>query len=138
MTTRSHASRSERSRAGRYATPVFGLLIGAAMLLIAGLRGNWGLGAVLLAIMAAYAGVLLLLGRRSETVGLLGGDVPDERGQQIALRATALTGQVLVVVIVAMFLWELAHGRDGSPWTWLGALGGLSFVGATAWYARRS
>jgi hypothetical protein len=44
------------------------------------------------------------------------------------LAATASAGPVLILVIVGAFLWELAHGRDGRPYTVLAAVGGVSYL----------
>jgi hypothetical protein len=129
---------SDRAKAARLVTPVFGLLMGVVMLAILGIHGDWPSGLMALGVMATYSAVLLGLGRRVEAVGLLGGDVPDERGREISTRAVAFAGHVLIVVTVAMFLYELARGRDGSPWAQLAAVGGLAFIGATIWYSRRS
>ena len=37
-----------------------------------------------------------------------------------------------IALIVGMCLWEWAHGRDGTPYTQLGAVGGLAYVLAVA------
>ncbi len=124
--------------AERFVTPVLGLALGVLFLVIFALHDDWFDAVTSFAIMALYSVVLLVLGRRSETLGLLGGDVPDERGRAIGVKALAFTGTVLVDVIVVMFIWELAHGRDAGPWAALGAIGGVAFAGSTAWYTRHS
>jgi hypothetical protein len=107
----------------RFVTPIFGVVLGLLFLVIFALHGDWTSAITSFAIMAVYSGVLLVLGRRSETVGLLGGDVPDERGRANSMKSLAFTG-------------EVANGRDGSPWATLGAIAGVSFVAATAWNTR--
>jgi hypothetical protein len=129
---------TDRKTATRLATPVLGLVLGLVMLAVFGIRGDWATGLVCLGVMAAYSAVLLGLGRRVEAVGLLGGDAPDERGREISTRAVAFAGHVLIVVTVAMFIVEVARGRDGSPWAQLAAVGGLAFIGSSIWYSRRS
>ena len=64
----------------------------------------------------------------SETLNGLGGPGRDERWAMIDLRATAYTGLVLVVVIIGAFCVEVARGEDGSPWSLLGAVGGVAYV----------
>jgi Na+/melibiose symporter-like transporter len=117
-------------------TPALGLAIGLLFLVVFGLRGDWPTGVLFLAVMVAYSAVLVVLGRRSETVGLLGGDNPDERGREISVKALATTGGVLILAVLVMFFWEAAHGQDGNPWSALCAVAGGTFIGSTAWYAK--
>ena len=35
---------------------------------------------------------------------------------------------VIIVAIIGACLWEWAHGRQGSPYSQLGALGGVSYI----------
>jgi hypothetical protein len=37
---------------------------------------------------------------------------------------------VVIVAVIVGFVVELAHGRDGNPFTWLGALGDLAYMAA--------
>jgi hypothetical protein len=39
-------------------------------------------------------------------------------------------GNVLIGVVIAMFMWEIARGRDGSPYGLLGAIAGLVYLAA--------
>ena len=117
-----------RSRWWMPAVSVFlGLLILVASWI--GDRPEEGLGG--LGVMTAV-GLLFLLGGRSDTLAGLGGPRRDERWQSIDLRATAATGMVLVVAIVGSWLYEVTQGRDGEPYTQLGALGGVAYVVAVA------
>jgi presenilin-like A22 family membrane protease len=52
----------------------------------------------------------------------------DERFRQIDIHATALAGIVVLSVIIVAFIVEVARGHDGAPYTWLGAIGGLSYL----------
>ncbi len=89
--------------------------------------GNPGGGLVSLAIMTAF-GALLLLGGRSETIRGLRGDGRDERFRQIDIHATALSGLAVITAIIIAFVIELARGHSGSPYAWLGAVAGLSYL----------
>jgi hypothetical protein len=83
----------------------------------------------MLGVMVVFSVVVLLLAKSSETVaGLL--DRRDERISTIDLRATALTGLVLILGVLGGFAWEIAHGRSGSPYLGLGALAGVTYLGA--------
>ena len=46
----------------------------------------------------------------------------------IDIHATALTGLVLVAVIIGAWLVEVARGDDGSPYSALGAVGGIAYI----------
>jgi hypothetical protein len=70
----------------------------------------------------------LLLGGRSETIRMIRGDGRDERWARIDLAATALSGLVVITVIIVACGWEWAHGRDGSPFVQLGAIAGLAYI----------
>jgi hypothetical protein len=56
----------------------------------------------------------------------------------IDLRATALSGLVVILAIIGGWLYEIANGRDGNPYTWLGAVAGLAYILAVAILRRRS
>ncbi len=111
----------------RWYMPAFCLFLGALMFAALTIGGDLGSGLTSLAIMAAL-GAVFLFGGRSETLSGLGGPGRDERWAMIDLRATAYTGLVLVVVIIGAFCVEVARGEDGSPWSLLGAVGGVAYV----------
>jgi hypothetical protein len=68
----------------------------------------------------------------------LGGPGRDERWAMIDVHATALTGLVLIVVVIGAWLYEIVHGRDGNPFTWLGAVAGVAYILAVAILRARS
>jgi hypothetical protein len=114
-----------------------GLTIGVAYLIAAWVSGNPVLGLEMFAIMLLFTGGTVLAARRSETVkGLLDGR--DERITSIDLKATAFAGGVVLITIIGAFVVEIARGQDGLPYTWLGALGGLSYIGAVIALRMRS
>ena len=103
--------------------PVFALVLGFVMLAAMSIGGNPGAGLQSLGIMAAF-GALILLGGRSETIRGLRGDGRDERFRQMDIHATALAGMVVLGTIIV----EVAQRQDGMPYSWLGAIGGLSYL----------
>ena len=106
------------------------------MLAASWLGGQVGAGLVSLAWMAGFGLFFLLVTGRSETIrGLTTGR--DERFAQIDLKATAVTGLVLITAVVVAWLVEIARGHSGAPYTWLGALGGLSYALAIAFFRWR-
>lgn len=111
----------------------------AVVVFVVALAGHvpLGLAAALGAIMIAY-GLLLLLGGRSEFISALARPSEDERTFAVHLRASAVAGNVLVAVIVAAFLVELARGdQNPQPWMQLGALFGVCYLAAALWFVRR-
>ena len=81
---------------------------------------------------------LVVASRRSETVALLRGGLDDERRESINLRANAVTGVVLTVVLVGGFVVSLVtDGPDTAVWSALCAVAGVTFTASTAWYSAR-
>jgi hypothetical protein len=120
----------------RWFLPIFCLGIGVIVLVASWLGGQLGAGVYGLVVMAAFGLVLLLLGGRSETIrGLTTGR--DERFAQIDLRANAIAGLVLITAVIVAWLVEVAHGHSGSPYTWLGATGGITYILAVAFFRWR-
>lgn len=129
----------QRAKRSRWATPGFAVAFGLVALAVQAARGDVGGGVGSLAIMSGYGAVLLLLGGRFEVVSLLRGDASDERAGQIQNRAMAVTAGVLVPVLVAGFLIELARGAaDTSVWSGLCALAGITYGVTLAVLTRRS
>ena len=50
----------------------------------------------------------------------------------IDLRATALAGMITLTVILGPWIYEIASGRDGSPYGQLAVVGGLAYIAAVA------
>jgi hypothetical protein len=73
-------------------------------------------------------GALLLFGGRSETIRGLRGDGRDERFRQIDIHATAIAGLAVIAAIIIAFVVQLARGHNGSPYAWLGAIGGVAYL----------
>ena len=123
--------------ATKWFLPVFCLVLGvlvAAAMAIGGDRVDAVFSLVLFAVIAAA----LWLGGRSETVRMIRGDGRDERWATIDLAATAITGLVLITVIIGACLYEWSQGRDGSPYSQLGAVGGIAYIVALVVLRQRS
>ena len=126
-------------RARSRATPVLALLLGIAALAIELVRGDTGEGLAFFAIMAGYALLLVVLGDHSEMFSLLRGDDTDERARHLQLCASAITGQVVTVVLVGGFLVEMARGAgDVGLWAGLCAVSGATLIASHAVLRRRS
>ena len=111
--------------------PSFSVGLGLLFLVALWIGGDLRGGVYALVVMVAFGG-LILLGGRSETVRGLRGDGRDERFRQIDLAATAITGVVLITVVIGAFLVEVARGHDGSPYAALGAIAGIAYLVAVA------
>ena len=120
----------------RWFMPLFCLGLGVVVLVASWLGGQLGAGLYGLVVMTAFGLVLLLLGGRSETIrGLTTGR--DERFAQIDLRATAVAGLVLIITVIVAWLVEIARGHSGNPYGWLGAIGGVAYILAVAFFRWR-
>lgn len=116
--------------ARRLAVPVTAVALGAAAWAAQAVGGDFRGGAVSFGIMAAYGLVVLALSKRSDVAGVLAGIAPDERYRAIEQRALAATGLVLVLYVIAGFLWEQVHGRSGMPYTLMGAVAAVAYLGS--------
>ena len=116
--------------------PLFCLALGIVVFVASWLGGQLGAGVYGLVVLAVFGLVLLLLSGRSETIrGLTTGR--DERFAMIDLRATAVAGLVLITAVIVAWLVEIARGHSGNPYGWLGALGGLAYILAVAFFRWR-
>jgi hypothetical protein len=132
------SSRSRSIQRSRWFMPAFSIALGLVMLSAFWAGGSPGEGAGALAVMVLAALVFAIGARRSETISGLGGPGRDERWERIDLSANALTGMVLITVVLGAWLWEVASGRDGEPYTQLAALAGVTYVVAVVVLRRRS
>jgi hypothetical protein len=121
----------------RWFMPSFCLFLGALMFGAFAIGGDAAQGVISLGIMAAL-GAVFLFGRRSETLQGLGGPGRDERWAMIDIHASAIAGIVLIIAVIAGWLYEIANGHSGNPFGWLGAVAGVSYVLAVAFLRSRS
>lgn len=113
----------------RFTVPVFAVILGGVFFGAQAIAGDWKSGLVSLGIMAA-AGAVFLFGGQSETIRGLRGDGRDERIASMDLRATALAGTAVILALIVGTAVELAQGHSGAPYTWLGAIAGLTYLTA--------
>jgi len=107
--------------------PAFALALGVLLFSAMWIGGDPRTAVFSFLVMAALAAVILL-GGRSETIRGLRGDGSDERFRQIDVTATAIAGMVVIAAIIGAFVVEVARGQDGSPYSQLGAVGGVAYV----------
>jgi hypothetical protein len=113
----------------KWFVPLLAVALGVVVFVAQWIGGDPGSGLVSLGIMTAF-GALILLGGRSETIRGLRGDGRDERFRQMDIHATALAGLAVILAVIIAFIVELARGHSGEPYTWLGAIGGLTYIAA--------
>jgi len=129
-------SRCEAVMRWKWFMPLLCLGLGVGVFVASWLGGHRGDGVVSLAVMAGFGLFLLLAARRSETVrGLTSGR--DERFAQIDLRATAVAGLAVITALIVAWLAAVAQGHTGSPYGWLMAIGGLTYIAAVAFFRWR-
>jgi len=109
--------------------PLFAVALGAIVFVAQWIGGDPQSGLVSFAILAG-AGLLLLVGGRSETIRGLRGDGRDERFRMIDIHATALAGLAVIYAVIVAFLVEFARGHNGEPYSWLGAIAGIPYIAA--------
>ncbi len=122
-------------RHSRWFQPLLAILAGAVLLVVLALGGHPQEGPLAFGIMVVFA-IFLLAGERSDTVRALRGDGRDERFELIRLKAATLAARIVLLAVVALFLVEVARGNSGSPYDWLSALGGATFLASVLWQRR--
>ena len=128
--------RCEAIAGSKWFLPLLCLALGLVVLAVSWLGGQPGAGLISLAILAGFGLLLLLLTGHIET--LRGLTIRrDERFAQIDLRATAVAGVVLITAVIVAWLVQVAQGHNGSPYTWLAAVGGLAYLLAVAFFRWR-
>ena len=123
----------EMTMGARWGMPAFGLLMGVALFVASAFGGQPVVGLGMFAIMAAYSAVLVIFGGRSETIGVLGGRPADERLASFNILATAVAGTVAIIVAIVGFLWQIAHGQNGSDFAVVAAAAGIGYLLAILW-----
>ena len=121
----------------RWWTPLLSLALGGVVFAAMAIGGDPAGGLKSFGVLAAVAAVFWF-GRRSDTLRGLGGPGRDERWSMIDLRATAMSGVIVLLALTGAWLWELAHGDDGAPYGRFLAVGGLSYIAAVAFLRGRT
>jgi hypothetical protein len=111
----------------KWFVPLIAVGMGMVVFAAQSIGGDPGGGLVSLAIMCAFA-ALILLGGRSETIRGLRGDGRDERFRKIDIHATALAGLAVTIAVIAASIVEFARGRGPGPYGWLAVVGGVTYV----------
>jgi hypothetical protein len=117
--------------------PLYSVGLGAIVFGAFAIGGNAGDGAKAFALFVLVAALFWFGAPRSDTLGGLGGSRRDERWAAIDLRASAFGGFVVIGAAIGAWLYELADGKDGSPYGELLAVGGLAYIAAIVFLRAR-
>jgi hypothetical protein len=122
-----------------WTVPIVGFVLGILIALsLLGSDATPAQAAIAFAISAGYAIILRALQSRSDVASLLSGMPRDERWDSINLRALSLSAQVIAIALVGAFLVMQFRRADSTPYAWLGALFGATYLGGILWYRQRS
>jgi hypothetical protein len=124
-------------RRSRWLMPGIALVLGGVFMAAQWIGGHPGAGAVSFAIMAAFAAILVVLEGRSDAVAIMRRPGRDERARNLDLAASAFAGGVVITVIIAAVMVQLARGEDPSPYAQLGAVAGVAYLVALVGLQRR-
>ena len=138
MPTTTPDSAMNRLYRTRWFMPAFCAFLAALIFTAFAIGGNAGDGALSAAVLLLAGAAFYFGARRSETLAALGGPGRVALWKHIDVHASALTGLVLICVIIGAWLVEIAQGKDGSPYAALGFVGGLAYVLAVAFLRWRS
>ena len=78
----------------------------------------------------AYALLVTILGRHSETASVLAGRPVDERWQHFNLEASTWALGVSAIVVLAAFVVVQASGGDYLPYAFMGAVMAIAYIGS--------
>ena len=119
-------------KTSKWVVPAFSVAMGL-VLLGAGILGHHvGDGLFGLGVMTAL-GAVFAFGGRSETIRGLRGDGRDERFHAMDARATLASGSVLLIAVLVAYVVSVASGDSGEPYSWLGAIAGVTYLASIAW-----
>ena len=121
----------------RWWMPLFSVFLGTAVLVAFWVGGSPREGLYGFAVMGGL-GLVFLFGSRNETIRGLGGPGREERWAHIDILATAVSGLVLITLIIALWLNDIAHGGDGNPYGGLAAVAGVAYLVSVLWLRFRA
>ncbi|MER7399024.1 hypothetical protein ABT381_26350 [Streptomyces sp. NPDC000151] len=137
MSTTRNTPRGNGRSVRRWSVLALTVVVGAVESVLMAMRGNVAMAVTLPVIVIGYGLAVTVLARRSDVAAQLSGHEEDERRRAISRGASAVTGNVLAVVLLCGAVYEVAQGESGGPFTWLCAVGGLTYGAAAVAYTRK-
>lgn len=122
----------ERQSGPANAVMVLGLVFGSIILIVASIAGDPMLGLAMFGIMAAYVAILWL-GGRFDLVQVLRGEPADERYKEMEHRSIIFAANMVALVCIGLFAYEIATNGDPGPYALVGFVFAVSMVGSLAW-----
>ncbi len=116
------------TRHPRLIVPGTMLVLGSLIALGSFIGAGWGAAVGIEAITIVAAVVYYVLGGRDSDVGALFGSRPDERQASINMKATALTGNVLILVAIGGVVVTSALAEPAWPFLLFGVVGGITYL----------
>lgn len=125
------------TRNPRLVAPAVTVVLGSAIALGAWIGAGWGAALAVELVTVIGACGYYLLGGRDSDVGALFGSRPDERQASIGMRATALTGNVMILVAIGGVIIATAAGTSVWPFFLFCWVGAATFVVGLVIYRNR-
>jgi hypothetical protein len=116
----------ERHGFKHWLVPALAACVGVAAAITAVVRGHTGTGLVALAVLAGYA--VHLAYRRSEGVFAVSETFGTGHRARSHLKAAAMTGDVLIAVIVSALVVQVLRDAPIGPFGWLAGVAGVTYV----------
>jgi hypothetical protein len=116
------------TRYPRLVAPAVTVVLGSTIALGAWIGTGWGAALAVELVTVIGACGYYLLGGRDSDVGALFGSRPDERQASIGMRATALTGNVMVLVAIGGVVIATATGSSAWPFFLFCSVGAATFL----------
>jgi hypothetical protein len=117
-----------KTRYPRLVAPVVTVVLGSAIALGVGIGTGWGAALVVELVTVVGACGYYLLGGRDSDVGALFSSRADERQASIGMRATVLTGNVMVLVAIGGVVIATAAGSSAWPFFLFCSVGAATFL----------
>lgn len=116
----------ERQSIGRWAVPGITLGTGVVVGVLLAADGRTGTALVALAALTGYAAYLAY--RRNEPALPFSEGFGTGTRARAHLRAAAMTGDVLTVAVIGALIVEALRGADITPYAWLAAVAGATYL----------
>jgi hypothetical protein len=116
----------DRKRLQSWLIPGFAVAVGVAIAIALAVRGALGTGLAALAVLTGYA--LQLAMRRREALFGAHDSLRTGHRSRTHLRAAAMTGDILIAVLVGLVIVQALRGAEIAPLVWLLGVAGGTYL----------